>query len=128
MRLLDIDDCLRQATAVPGALGARLIDCTTGLTLRSAGRNPHDSPELDGAGAAAVVTAIVHSAAFGSVGYATQVDDIVITSATGVHLIQFMPNTFDTRLVICLWLDPVNGDVAVSKRVLRSIAHEFAAG
>ena len=41
-----IDDCLRQAMAIPGAIGASVVDYTTGLALAWAGRAPTDDPEV----------------------------------------------------------------------------------
>ena len=43
-RVSGIDDCLRQAMAIPGAIGASVVDYTTGLALGWAGRAPTDDP------------------------------------------------------------------------------------
>jgi hypothetical protein len=116
-----------QAMAVRGTLGASLIDYTTGLTIRSVGRLANGSDELTGLGAANVVRAVVHSAAFASIGQPSLVEDVVITSSNGCHVIQFVSTGFDARLVLYLWLDPVRGNLALTKRGIRRLARELVA-
>jgi hypothetical protein len=114
--------------AVPGGLGASLIDYTTGLTICSAGRHANDDDDLTGSGTASVVRAVVYNPAFVSAGHPSRLDDIVITSSNGYHVIHFVPTGFDARLVLYVWLDPDNGNLALAKRSLRLIARKLVAG
>jgi hypothetical protein len=127
-RLVEIEECINQAIAVPGSLGASLIDYTTGSTICSAGRHANDDDDLTGSGTASVVRAVVHGPAFVLAGRPSRLDDIVITSSNGYHIIHFIPTRSDSRLVLYVWLDPVSGNLALAKRSLRTIARRLVAG
>jgi hypothetical protein len=126
--VLEIEDCLRQAMAIRGALGASLIDYTSGLTLGSVGSGPCGDHEVTAAGASQVVHAIVDSAAFATLGVPGEVDDVTIKAGNGYHLVHFLPTKFDARLVFYLWLDKTLGNLAMTQRSLRSIAGDLVAG
>jgi hypothetical protein len=126
--LVEIEERVYQAIAVPGSLGVSLIDYTTGSTICSAGRHANDDDDLTGSGAASVVRAVVHGPAFVSAGRPSRLDDIVITSSNGYHIIHFVPAGFDGRLILYVWLDPDKGNLALAKRSLQSIARRLVAG
>jgi len=126
--LVEVEECVNQAIAVPGSLGVSLIDYTTGLTICAAGRHANGDDELTGSGTASAVRAVVHSPAFMVAGQPSQLDDIVITSSNGFHVIYFVPAEFDARLVLYVWLDPKNGNLALAKRTLQTIARRLVAG
>jgi hypothetical protein len=84
--------------------------------------------EQTGLGTANLVRAVVQSPAFVSVGEVGRIDDVVITSSHGFHLIQFVPTAFDPRLVLYAWPDPESGNLALAKRSLRLIARDLVAG
>jgi hypothetical protein len=126
--LVEIEECIKQAVAVPGSLGASLIDYRTGSTICCAGRHANDDDDLTGSGTASVVRAVVNGPAFVSTGRPSRLDDIVITSSNGYHIIQFIPAGFDCRLVLYVWLDLDTGNFALAKRSLRSIARRLVAG
>ncbi len=123
----EIGDCLRQVMAIRGALGASLIDYTSGLTLASAGRGPSGNHEVTSAGASRVVQATVDSPAFATLGWPSHVEDIIINARNGYHLLHFVATGFDARLVLYLWLDGVHGNLAMTQRCLRSITRELVA-
>jgi hypothetical protein len=122
MGLLEISECLKQAMTIRGAWGASLIDVTSGLTIGSTGRHPSGDDRSLGAGAAELVRATVANAAFTSVGEPSRLEDLVITSSDGFHVIQFAPSG---SVVLYVWLDPVEGNLAITKRSLRLIAREL---
>ena len=126
--MVEIEECINQAIAVPGSLGVSLIDYTTGSTICSAGRHANGDDDLTGSGTATVVQAVVHGPAFVSAGRPSRLDDIVITSSNGYHIIHFVPAGFDARLVLYVWLDPDSGNLALAKRSLRTIARRLVAG
>jgi hypothetical protein len=121
----EIEDCLRQVMAIRGALGASLIDYTSGLVLGSAGRGPSGDHEVTAAGATRVLRATVDGEGFASLGWPGHVDDITITARNGYHLLHFVATGFDARLVLYVWLDRMLGNFAITQRSLRSIASEF---
>jgi hypothetical protein len=126
--MVEVEECVNQAKALPGSLGVSLIDYATGLTICSAGHHANDDDDLTGSGTASVVRAVVGSPAFMSVGRPSRLNDIVITSSNGYHIIHFVQTGFDARLVLYVWLDPNSGNLALAKRNLRLIARELVAG
>src|SRR5262245_33522262 len=62
--MVEVEECVNQAKALPGSLGVSLIDYATGLTICSAGRHANEDDDLTGSGTASVVRAVVHSPAF----------------------------------------------------------------
>jgi hypothetical protein len=126
--VLDSEDCLRQVMAIRGALGANVVDLTSGLSVGSAGRMPNGDPQLTAAGVVSVLHASLSNAAFASVGQPTTVDDIVVTAQNGYHLIQFVPGRPNARVVLYVWLDRVLGNLAMTQRRLRTTTSELVAG
>jgi len=124
----EVEDCLRQVMAIRGALGASLIDHTSGQTVGSVGRGPSGDQWITAAGTSEVVRATVQSAAFASAGRPGYVDDIVITATNGYHMIHFLPTTLGIRLVLYIWLDRLIGNLAMTQRCVRSITSSFVPG
>jgi hypothetical protein len=118
---VDSEDCLRQLMAVRGALGASLLEYTSGMTVRSAGAGP-------GGDVTGLVHASLHTAAVASVGQPGHVEDIVLTAANGYHLVHFVAGALDGRLVLYLWLDREVGNLAMTRRQLSTVARELVAG
>ena len=126
--VLDNEDCLRQVMAIRGALGATLVDYTSGLTVCSAGRAPSDSHQLTAAGVTGMVHATLGSPAFATLGQPGHIDDIVVTAGNGYHLVHFVAGRSDARLVLYVWLDRLLGNLAMTQRRLRSTTAELVAG
>jgi hypothetical protein len=117
-----IDDCLTQAMAIHGAIGASLIDHTTGFAVGAAGRAPTDDPDATWAGTAEIVNVAATGAPFASARPGDRVEDVIITTLDGYHLIQQVHTVFDSRLVFYLWLDRAQGNLAMARRQLRQLA------
>jgi hypothetical protein len=111
--------------AIRGALGASLIDYGTGLVVATAGRGPNDNHEITGAGVTDVVRAVVDGAHFTPAGRPDGVNEIVVSAGNGHHLVQFVATRFDNRIVLYMWLDVTNGNLALTQHRLRSIATEL---
>jgi hypothetical protein len=126
--LLDNEDCLRQVMAIRGVLGATLVDYTSGLTVCAAGRAPSDSHPLTAAGVTGIVRAGLGTAAFATPGRSGHIEDIVVTAGNGYHLVHFVRDGSDTRLVLYVWLDRLLGNLAMTQRRLRSTTAELVAG
>jgi len=126
--VFDSEDCLRQIMAIRGALGANLVDFTSGVSVGSAGRMPNGDHQLTAAGVVGVVHSTLSTAAFASVGRPGHVDDIVVTAANGYHLIHFVVGRPDARVVLYVWLDRMLGNLAMTQRCLRSTTAELVAG
>lgn len=117
-----IDDCLAQAMAIHGAIGASIIDHTTGFAVGAVGRAPTDDPDATWAGAAEIVSVAATGAPFASARPGDRVEDVIITTLDGYHLIQQVHTVFDSRLVLYLWLDRAQGNLAMARRQLRQLA------
>lgn len=115
----DIEDCLRQAMGIEGALGASLIDYPSGLTVGTVGSNQN-------AVAARLVRATADAAAFASVGQPSHLEDIVVTAGNGYHLVHF-PEDSGGRLALYMWLDRA-GNLAMTQWSLRAIGAQLGVG
>ena len=138
----DFEDLLRQVMAIRGTLRAALIDHSSGMTVAALGRGgdgdeshppfggPHGKPrwEPDGdTGPMDLIRATVNSPAFVAPATPGYVEDIVVTSANGYHLIHFVVTDFDARLVLYVWLDRLIGNLAMTQRSLRNLGQHLVA-
>jgi hypothetical protein len=89
---------------------------------------PNGDAQLTAAGVVSVLHASLSNAAFASVGRPSTVDDIVVTAANGYHLVQFVPDRPNARVVLYVWLDRVLGNLAMTQRRLRATTAELVAG
>jgi len=120
-----IDDCLRQAMAIPGAIGASVVDYTTGFALGWAGSAPTGDPEASAAGSSDVIHAATSRAPFASTRPDDMVEDVVITTHGGYHLLRMIRTEFDSRLLLYIWLDRHEGNLAVAQRRIRMLADDL---
>ncbi|GAA1401271.1 hypothetical protein GCM10009639_43330 [Kitasatospora putterlickiae] len=124
-----IDECLTRAMAIAGARAASLIDWSSGLALGSAGVSPTGDHDTTAAEATDLVRAAVEAATFTAVeDRETPVQDIILTTGRGYHLLCFIDTVFDSRLVLHLWLDRAEGNLAAARFRLQSIAEELVLG
>ncbi|GAA1816436.1 hypothetical protein [Planosporangium flavigriseum] len=111
--------------ALPGAVGASLVDCTTGMALGSAGAVPGGDGEAAAAGTAEVLYAASARAPFASARPHDAVEDLIVTTASGYHLLRTVPVPFGSQLVLYLWLDRPDGNLAMARRRLAEIADDL---
>jgi len=126
--MLDSQDCLRQMMAIQGALGAQLVDFTTGLSVGSAGRMPNDDHRSAASGVVNMLHATLSSPAIATVGRPGRIDDIVVTADNGYHLIHLVAARPGARLALYVWLDRRVGNLAIAQRRLRNTTAELIAG
>ena len=120
-----VDTCLQQAMAIPGAIGASLVDYTSGFPVASAGAAPNSDHDAAAAGTADVVQAANSRALFVSAVPHDLLEDLIITTAGGYHLLRLVRTDFDSRLVLYLWLDRALGNLAVARRRMQTLAAEL---
>jgi hypothetical protein len=118
---LDSDDCLRQIMAIKGVLGASLVDCQSGLTINSTGREPCEHGQVTAAGIAGMVAATIEGAPFAGAGVAEHLDDILVTAGNGYHLVHFLGPQPGGALAVYVWLDRVLGNLAMAQRGIRTV-------
>lgn len=120
-----VDDSLQQALAIPGAIGASLVDYTTGFPVAFVGAAPHSDHEAAAASTADVMQAATSRAIFVSALPHDLIEDVIITTASGYHLLRLVPTDFDSRLVLYVWLDRGVGNLAVARRRMQALAHDL---
>ncbi|MEV8395093.1 hypothetical protein OIE62_17055 [Streptomyces scopuliridis] len=127
-----IDACLQEAMNLPGARGAAIVDWTSGLALGTAGESPNGDHEATAAEtaelarAAAEYTAFAPAAAAGHKG--PPVEDLIVTTRTGYHLLSFVETTFDSSVFLHLWLDRDTGNLALARLRLGQLAERLVLG
>ncbi|QEU93907.1 hypothetical protein [Streptomyces kanamyceticus] len=146
-----IDECLLEAMTLPGARGAAIVDWTSGLALGSVGESPNGDHEATAAETAEVARAAAEYRAFApadatyddtesgpydSTGGGTYdgadddakglpVEDLILTTRAGFHLIRFVETTFDSSVFLYLWLDRCTGNLALARRQLRDLSERL---
>lgn len=133
-----IDECLLEAMALPGARGAALVDWTSGLALGTVGESPVGDHETSAAEAAELARAAAEYESFapapdpgggpgggpGDDGTAP-VEDLIVTTRTGYHVLRFVTTNFDSSLFLHLWLDRTTGNLALARLRLRDLAERL---
>ncbi|MBP0457374.1 hypothetical protein [Streptomyces montanisoli] len=149
-----IDACLDEAMALPGARGASVVDWTSGLSLGTAGESPGGDAEATAAETAELARAAAEYATFApeaavteaatSEGAATEgaayegaaseadkglpVEDVIVSTRTGYHVLCFVETTFDSSVFIHLWLDGATGNLALARIRMRQLAQRLVLG
>ncbi|MER5871912.1 hypothetical protein [Streptomyces sp. NPDC002044] len=127
-----IDECLLEAMALPGARGAALVDWSSGLALGTAGDSPVGDHETTAAETAELARAAAEYESFapsedeqisgGGALSGPPVEDLIVTTRTGYHVLRFVETSFDSSVFLHLWLDRTEGNLALARHRLRSLA------
>jgi hypothetical protein len=120
-----VDHCLQEAMTIPGAVGASIVDYTTGFPVATTGAAPNEDHEGAAAGTAEVVQAANSRSLFVSAVPHDLLEDLIITTVGGYHLLRMVQTEFDSRLVLYVWLDRVRGNLAVARRMMQRLADEL---
>ncbi|AEV82346.1 hypothetical protein ACWT_1328 [Actinoplanes sp. SE50] len=120
-----VDHCLQEAMTIPGAVGASIVDYTTGFPVATTGAAPNADHEAAAAGTAEVVQAANSRSLFVSAIPHDLLEDLIITTAGGYHLLRIVQTDFDSRLVLYVWLDRVRGNLAVARRQMQRLTDEL---
>ncbi|MGV2915965.1 hypothetical protein [Streptomyces alfalfae] len=148
-----IDECLSEAMALPGARGAAIVDWTSGLALGSVGDSPNGDHEATAAETAEVARSAAEYGAFAPATPAPApagpgpapltpasaplapdpagvrgelpVEDLMVTTRAGFHLIRFVETTFDSSVFLYLWLDRRTGNLALARMRLRDLSERL---
>ncbi|MEW1634074.1 hypothetical protein AB0469_08380 [Streptomyces sp. NPDC093801] len=127
-----IDECLLEAMALPGARGAALVDWSSGLALGTVGESPVGDHETTAAETAELARAAAEYESFaqpaavalpaGAGPAGPPVEDLIVTTRTGYHVLRFVETSFDSSVFLHLWLDRAEGNLALARLRLRSLA------
>ncbi|GGU10142.1 hypothetical protein [Streptomyces lateritius] len=143
-----IDECLLEAMSLPGARGASLVDWTSGLALGTAGDSPVGDHETTAAETAELARAAAEYDSFASDGSAAgdgvpapgtpapggelpkgpPVEDLILTTRSGYHILRFVETAFDSSVFLHLWLDRDQGNLALARIRLRDLAEKLVLG
>lgn len=127
-----IDECLLEAMALPGARGAALVDWSSGLALGTVGESPVGDHETTAAETAELARAAAEYESFAQPATAPPaggggpagppVEDLIVTTRTGYHVLRFVETSFDSSVFLHLWLDRAEGNLALARLRLRALA------
>ncbi|MER5944872.1 hypothetical protein ABT127_02280 [Streptomyces sp. NPDC001904] len=134
-----IDECLLEAMRLPGARGASVVDWTSGLALGTIGDSPNGDHEATATEAAELARLAAEHRAFAPADgndwtqatagdKSPPVEDVIVTSRDGYHLLRFVPTTFDSSVFLHLWLDRDEGNLALSRIRLADLADRLVLG
>ncbi|MFD6276855.1 hypothetical protein ACFWFI_14955 [Streptomyces sp. NPDC060209] len=128
-----IDECLIEVMRLPGARGAAVVDWTSGLALGTIGESPNGDHEATAAETAEVARMAAEQPVFaqadapaGSTGPPVPaVEDVIVTTAPGYHILRFVETAFDSSVFLHLWLDRAEGNLALARIRLGEIAERL---
>ncbi len=131
-----IDESLLEAMRLPGARGALVVDWISGLALGAVGEAPGDDPEATAAETAELARLAMESGTLApgdtsilaSAGKEPPVQDLILTTADAYHLLRFVITTFDSTVFLYLWLDRVDGNLALARIRLADMADRLVLG
>ncbi|MFC5805526.1 hypothetical protein [Streptomyces formicae] len=123
-----IDECLLHAMRLPGARGAALVDWTSGLALGTVGDAAGDDHETAAAETAELARMAAEHPTFAPVGPADSqapVEDLVVTTRTCYHVLRFVETSFDSSVLMHLWLDRAEGNLALARLRMRDLTERL---
>ncbi|WP_326697882.1 hypothetical protein OG909_11395 [Streptomyces sp. NBC_01754] len=129
-----IDECLLEVMRLPGARGAAVVDWTSGLALGTIGESPNGDHEATAAETAEVARMAAEQPVFTqaqaaspdmSTVPASAVEDVIVTTAPGYHILRFVETAFDSSVFIHLWLDRSEGNLALARIKLGEMAQRL---
>ncbi|WP_128375853.1 hypothetical protein [Streptomyces cavernae] len=132
-----IDECLLEAMRLPGALGAAVVDWTSGLALGTVGDSPNGDHEATAAEAAELARLAAEHRAFGpeegsdwseSAGEALPVEDLIVSNRDTYHVLRFVRTTFDSSVFLHLWMARSDGNLALARIRLGEMAERLVLG
>jgi len=113
----NINESLQELMSLDGAMGACVVDYISGMVLGMTGTGGGIDLELAAAGNAQVVKAKV--ATMKSLGIKGEIDDMLTTLETQLHIIRPAHNHED--LFIYLVLDKSKANLALARRKVQSV-------
>ncbi|BAU83722.1 hypothetical protein SLA_2804 [Streptomyces laurentii] len=122
--------------SLPGARGAWLVDWTSGLALGSAGESPVGDHETTAAESAELARAAAEFESPAGTGDgalppeagAPPVEDLIVSTRVGYHVIRFVETDFDSSVFLHLWLDRSTGNLALARIRLGDLAERLVLG
>ncbi|MEG3627731.1 hypothetical protein [Streptomyces poriticola] len=129
-----IDESLLEAMRVPGARGVSLVDWISGLALGTVGEAPGGDAEASAAETAELARLAAESGTLAPAGRGAAADkeppveDLIVTTADSYHLLRFVGTPFDSTVLLHLWLDRNDGNLALARIRLAETADRLVLG
>ncbi|MDQ0984898.1 hypothetical protein [Streptomyces sp. V2I9] len=127
-----IDECLLDVMRLPGARGAAVVDWTSGLALGTIGDSPNGDHEATAAETAEVARMAAEQPAFARLSPADDdrppgppVEDVIVTTHDGYHMLRFVETAFDSSVFLHLWLNRSEGNLALARMRLGELAERL---
>jgi hypothetical protein len=118
-----LEETMKDALNINGAIGVALVDFGSGMTLATAGGGPDLDLELAAAGNTEVVRAKMSTMV--SLGLDDKIEDILITLGTQYHLIRLLKANGQEGLFIYLALNRANANLAMARRQLSDVEKQL---
>ncbi|MFC5183528.1 hypothetical protein [Actinomadura harenae] len=114
---------------IPGARGATLVDCSTGLAVAASGGAAGALDQhQDAAGTTDVVRVVLASPALSASPAGDDVQEIIVSGTFGYHLLVCVGRAFGTQLFLHVVLDRDSGNLALARLRVREIVDLLAEG
>lgn len=121
--MANTETSLKEAASIDGAIGAALVDYTSGMALGTIG----GGKELDLNVAAVSNTDVVRAKvrAMEMLGLGDEIEDILITLGLQYHLIRLLKGQGKNGLFLYLALDKDRSNLAMARHQLKKIVSEL---
>ncbi|MER7176236.1 hypothetical protein [Streptomyces mesophilus] len=122
--MINTETALKEAmTGIEGALGAALVDYSSGMALGTLGGNKELDLSVAAAGNTDVVRAKVRTMEM--LGLKEEIEDILITLGGQYHLIRLLKSRNNSGLFLYLALDKDRANLAMARHQLKRIEGEL---
>ena len=119
----NVDESLTDAMKINGAIGAALVDYTSGMTLGTAGGN---GINLDVAAAGNTEVVRAKQAVMEELGIKGGIEDILITLDKQLHIIRLMDSDRGDGLFLYVALNKDQANLAMARHQLSAIEKQLA--
>ncbi|MFB7867768.1 MULTISPECIES: hypothetical protein [unclassified Streptomyces] len=117
--MANTETSLKEAAQIEGAIGAALVDYTSGMALGTIGGGKELDLNMAAAGNTDVVRAKVRTMEM--LGLNEEIEDILITLGTQYHLIRLLKTRGGGGLFLYLALDKGRANLAMARHQLKKI-------
>ncbi|MEU8260559.1 hypothetical protein AB0C02_08045 [Micromonospora sp. NPDC048999] len=117
--MANLDTALKDAMTIDGAIGAALVDYTSGMTLGVAGGTPEIDLTVAAAGNTDVVRAKMRTIEMLQLN--DEIEDILITLGNQYHIIRPLSGHTGKGLFLYLMLSKSRSNLALARHQLRAI-------
>ncbi|MEU2507744.1 hypothetical protein ABZ621_23955 [Streptomyces sp. NPDC007863] len=117
--MTNVETALKEAASIDGAIGAALVDYTSGMALGTIGGGKELDLTVAAAGNTDVVRAKVR--AMEMLGLNEEIEDILITLGTQYHLIRLLKSRTSQGLFLYLALSKDRANLAMARHQLKKV-------